>query len=122
MEENCMNSLPSLHEAIKFELQVYKRPANLQDLKTHHVAFTGSPRKHPYDPYKVMLVVDPFSTNTFYYEFSIEDISFAEDLPNIVSLDNETITMVRIWVKKRSVAIRCTPFWVNDTTGAVMGG
>jgi inorganic pyrophosphatase len=60
-------------------------------------------------------VTDPFSTNTLYYEFSKDDISYLEELPNLVSLDGDTITMVRIWVKKMSVGIRCAPFIVEDT-------
>ena len=29
--------------------------------------------------------------------------------------DGDTITMVRVWVKKMSVGIRCSPFIVEDT-------
>jgi inorganic pyrophosphatase len=38
-----------------------------------------------------------------------------EELPNIVNLDGETIKMVRIWVKKMSVGILCSPFLVEET-------
>ena len=84
-------------------------------LKDTHVPFSGSPKKHPYDSDRVILVADPFSTNTLYYEFNKEDISYLEELPNLVNLDGETITIVRIWVKKMSVGIRCSPFIVEDT-------
>jgi hypothetical protein len=105
-----------LQEAIKFELQAFRRSANPRELKERHVAFSGSPRKHPYDRDKVILVADPVSTNTFYYEFRRDDIAFVEELPNIVNVDDETIPMVRIWVRKHSIAVRCLPFWVDDTT------
>jgi inorganic pyrophosphatase len=59
--------------------------------------------------------VDPFSSNTSYYEFKSKDISYVEELPNIVNLDGETIKMVRIWVKKMSVGILCSPFLVEET-------
>lgn len=105
-------------EAVKFQIQAYKTPNNLQLLKKTHVAFSGSPRKHPYDSDRVILVVDPFSTNYLYYEFNKNDISYVEELPNIVDLDGETVTMVRVWVKKMSMGIRCSPFIVEDTRAA----
>jgi inorganic pyrophosphatase len=110
-----MTSDSYLQEASKFHIQAYQKPKNAQILKETHVSFSGSPQKHPYDTDKVILVADPFSTNTLYYEFNKGDISYLEELPNLVNLDGETITMVRIWVKKMSVAIRCSPFIVEDT-------
>ena len=64
---------------------------------------------------KIILVVDPCSDNTFYYEFNTEDISFVEELANIVTMDGTVIPMARIWVKKKSIAIRSTPFVVETT-------
>lgn len=99
----------------KFEIQAYKKkPADLTELKRTHVPFTGSPLRHPDDPDKVILVADPYSSNTFYYEFRNTDISYIEELPSIVNLDNETISISRIWVKKKSVGVRCSPFLVED--------
>ncbi len=102
-------------EAVKFQIQAYKKPKNIHILKETHVPFSGSPQKHPYDSDKVILVTDPFSTNTLYYEFNKDDISYLEELPNLVNLEGETITMVRVWVKKMSVGIRSSPFIVEDT-------
>ena len=104
-----------LHETEKLEIQAYNKPKDLKNLSKSSVAFTGSPQKHPYDSQKVILITDPFSTNTFYYEFNKEDISYVEELPNLVDLDGNTITTGRIWVKKSSLGIRCTPFIVEDT-------
>jgi inorganic pyrophosphatase len=40
-------------------------------------------------------------------------------LPNIVNLEGETITMVRAWIKKMSIGMRCSPFIVEDiSTGS----
>ena len=97
-----------------FEIDIFKRPNDARLLKMTHVAFSGSPRKHWHDPFKVILVADPFSHNTFYYEFQIEDIDYVQEMPNLVSADGEVIPIVRAWVKKRSVAVRCTPFIVDD--------
>ena len=102
-------------EALKFQIQAYKKPKDLHVLRKTHVSFSGSPQKHPYDPSKVILIADPFSTSNLYYEFNKDDISYVEELPNLVSLDGSTIAVVRVWVKKMSVAIRCSPFIVEDT-------
>lgn len=106
-----------LQKAGKFELQAYRRPADRRRIAETHIAYSGSPFKHPDNPDKVILVADPFSQNTFYYEFNKEDITLAEDLPSIVNLDNESMLMVRLWVKKGALAIRCTPFRVANTLG-----
>ncbi|MCF6248355.1 MAG: hypothetical protein L3J69_13500 [Desulfobacula sp.] len=53
----------------KLEIQKY---VNLESLdKKNHVPFSGSPRKHPYEQTRVILIADPFSENTFFYEFNI---------------------------------------------------
>ena len=102
-------------ESAKLEIQTYKRPKDIKVLRETHVSFTGSPQRHPYDANKAILIADPYSTNTYYYEFNKDDISFLEELPSIVNVEGETVTIVRIWVNKMSVAVRCTPFVVADT-------
>jgi inorganic pyrophosphatase len=102
-------------ESAKFEIQTYKRPKDIKVLRETHVSFTGSPQRHPYDPKKVILIADPYSANTYYYEFNKDDISFLEELASIVNMAGETVTIVRIWVNKMSIAVRCTPFIVADT-------
>jgi hypothetical protein len=37
-----------------------------------------------------------------------------EERPSIVNLDGETVNMVRIWVKKMSIGLHCSPFRVED--------
>ncbi len=99
-------------EAIdKFEIQTYKKSSHMD--KKDHVPFSGSPKKHPWDPEKIILIVDPFTANTFYYEFNITDIGFAEELACMINIDGESVSMARIWVKKKSVAIQSTPFVVD---------
>ncbi|OGQ96739.1 MAG: inorganic pyrophosphatase Ppa [Deltaproteobacteria bacterium RIFOXYD12_FULL_57_12] len=99
----------------KLEIQGYKQPCDNAGLWKNHVPFSGSPQKHPYNPQIILLVADPYSSNTSYFEFNTSDISHIEELPNIVDPEGQTITMVRIWVKKSSAAVRCTPFIVEDT-------
>ncbi|MDG4476020.1 inorganic pyrophosphatase Ppa [Thiovibrio frasassiensis] len=98
-----------------FELQVYHRPSDEKQLRDTHIAFSGAPQKHPTNPKKILLVVDPYSDNTFYYEFNTQDISYVEELANLVTMDGEVIPMARLWIKKKSIAIRSTPFVVEST-------
>lgn len=104
-----------LQETETLELQQYKKATEIKDLRRTHVPFSGSPRKHPYDANKFLLFSDPYGSSS-YYEFENTDIEFAEELPNIVNLDGETITMILVWVKKQSIALRCSPFLVEDTS------
>lgn len=106
-----MTTSPPLNVKEKFEIQAYERPKE-RDLHTH-IPFSGSPRKHPFDKEKIILIADPFTANTFYYEFNIKEIGFAEDLANMINIKGDAIPMARIWVKKQSVALRCTPFIVD---------
>jgi hypothetical protein len=103
-----------LQEAEKFEIQTYKTPKDLKNLRKTHAPYSGAPQKHPYDSEKFILISDPYSDNTVYFEFMIKDISYVEDLPSLVNLEGEAISMVRIWVKKMSVGILCSPFVVTD--------
>lgn len=99
----------------KFEIQTYVEPKSVEELRHTHVPFSGSPQKHPFDPELLILVVDPYSSSTVYYEFKVEDVSYFEELPHIVNMEGEVVNLVRIWVKKMSVAVRCSPFRVMDT-------
>ena len=101
-------------ETKQFEIQTYQKPKDINRIRETHVPYSGSPRKHPFDSGRVILVADAYCTHAYYFEFKIADISFVEDLPNLVNLDGEVITMVRIWVKKSSVAIQCLPFIVSN--------
>lgn len=104
-----------LQEPKKFELQPYKKNKKSEDLRKTHVPFSGSPHKHPHDPKKFILVVDPYCTSVF-YEFETSDVEFAEELPHIVNIDGETVNMLLVWVKKESIGLRCSPFVVSNTS------
>jgi len=102
-----------LRKAERFEIEAYKKPQNPEDLKKNHLSFSGSPAKHPHDPARAILIPDPCSSIPSYYEFKKKDIAYVEELPNIVTLEGETVTMVRIWVKKKSIGLLCSPFLVE---------
>ena len=102
-------------ESVSLQIQAYRKPKDIRALRAENVSFAGSPRKHPYDSEKIILVADPYSTNTFYFELEKGDIAFVEELPSVVDMEGNTLTMIRIWIKKGSVAVRCTPFIAGDT-------
>ena len=102
-------------EAPTFQLQAFRKPQDIRLLRLENVSFSGSPRKHPYDPGKVVLVVDPYSENTIFYEFTKSDVAFVEELPSVVDLEGNTFPMIRMWVRRNSLAVRSTPFITGDT-------
>ena len=63
-----------------YELQMY-RSEPPQDA----LAFIGSPRKHPYDDAKIILIVEPRDGTSAIYEFKTADIVCARDLPSPVT-------------------------------------
>lgn len=105
-------------ESAAFQLQAFRKPKDIRLLRLENVSFSGSPRKHPYDPDKIILVADPYSENTIFYEFSKGDVSHVEELPSVVDLEGNTYPMIRMWVKRNSLAIRSTPFITGDTRAA----
>jgi inorganic pyrophosphatase len=113
-EKNGMEGKEVPQRVERFEIEAYKKPGDLKELRKTHMPFTGAPYKHPYDPKKVVLVPDPYGSLPFYYEFRSRDISFAEELPSIVNLDGETVKMARLWVKKMSLGLLCSPFVVEE--------
>lgn len=80
-----------------------------------NVAFTGTPRKHPYDPKKIILISDPLSANTVFYEFKLSQITHVEELSRQALENGESIQLVKIWIKKGSLALRYEPFIVENT-------
>lgn len=78
------------------------------------VSFSGSPRKHPYDSEKILLIIDPSGESTYFVEFLISDIRYFERLPNIVTDNGNIIPMARIWLPKGCIGIEYRPFQVDD--------
>jgi inorganic pyrophosphatase len=103
-----------LENSKKFEIERYQKPKDSKKLAATHAPYSGSPFNHPHDPEKMVLVVDPYFTSTFYYEFKKADISFVEELQNLVNVNGDVFVMARIWVKKMSLAVRCIPFIAGD--------
>ncbi len=103
----------SLEKITPHDLERYRRRPEAEDLRKHAVAFTGTPHHHPTEADRLVLVIDPFSSQATYYEFFRQDIVYAEEIANLVAPEGETALLVRIWVRNRSRAIHCTPFVVG---------
>jgi len=116
-KEEMMPNKNLLQESKRFEIEAYKKPGDIRELRKTHIPFSGSPSIHPSDPQRVILVPDPYSSAPFYYEFRSKDISFIEKFPSVVGLDGETLKMARLWIRKTSIGVACTPFLVEETKG-----
>lgn len=81
------------------------------------VLYTGTPRKHPYDHNKIILLQSPFTAEAVFFEFKVADILYMEELPSIVTEQGETIQMVNFWIKKGALALRFQAFFVGGVSG-----
>ena len=101
-----------------FELEKYVR--NMDFDKKNCCSFYGSPKKHPYEKERVILVADPFGEQTFYYDFKLKDILSIEEQPRF-RIKDYVDSAVRLWVKNGSVGLQCTPFAVGRTIEMIKG-
>ena len=95
-----------LYDVVKYD----RRP----ELVSEAISFTGALRKHPYDDSKILLITDPFSSDTEFFEFQAADIVYYEERPNISTESGESLFIVQIWVRKGSLGIQYHPFEVSD--------
>jgi len=102
-----------IEKAQRLAVERYRKPRDMMAIARTHVSFSGSLQKHPLDPDKVIIIPDPHSREETYFEFRRGDIGYFEKLPGITTLEGETANITRIWVKKSSIAVRCTPFMVG---------
>ncbi|PKL26619.1 MAG: hypothetical protein CVV47_01430 [Spirochaetae bacterium HGW-Spirochaetae-3] len=92
-----------------FEIQAYK-----SDPPQDALAFTGSPRKHPYDDGKIILIEEPKDGDSAIYEFKAADVVGAQDLPSPVTEAGESYRIVRLWIRRGSIGIKYEPFEVES--------
>jgi len=102
-----------IQKAQRLSVERYKKPRDMMAIARTHVSFSGSLQKHPTAPDKVIIIPDPYNMDQTYFEFSRADIGYLEKLPGITTLEGETANIIRIWVEKNSIALRCTPFVVG---------
>ncbi len=77
------------------------------------VSFTGSPRKHPYEKEKMVLVRSQGGHNPLVLEFRLSDIMNVEEHASEVDDEGETLYLVTLWVRRGAPAVVHTPFEVG---------
>jgi hypothetical protein len=87
------------------------------------VPFTGTLRKHPYDPSKCILLADPKSPDSepgradstpAILEFRKADVQGVEELASPVDESGASRQLMRIWVRRGSRGLRYEPFDVDE--------
>ena len=74
--------------------------------------FLGSPRKHPSDSSRMILVTGVLENQRSFLEFRKEYIRHVDESQTLTTQDGESVTMVSLWVEKGSIAIELCPFKV----------
>jgi hypothetical protein len=98
-----------LEKSGSFDIDIYKDI----NLKKSHAPYEGTPKKHPTDKNILILLTNPFSKRSQFYEFSLESIGNIEDLGTITSEEGESAYMVRVWIKRGLTALKTEPFIVK---------
>ncbi len=94
-----------------YEIKKYdKRP----DLLKEAVPFTGVVKKHPYDTEKLLLITEPFSSETGFYEFLLQDVLSYEEMPSISTESGESLFTMKLWIRKGSMGVQYHPFEVDE--------
>ncbi len=98
-------------------LELYSNPENLHK---EAVPFVGHLRKHSQEEQKIFLRLDPLLQSSALLEFNKSDVLYAEDFKTI-GAEGEPVSfrLVKIWVRKKAVAIRLEPFVVEDLSQAL---
>ncbi len=93
-----------------FDIQKYATHDNYRRLG---VEFMGTPRRHPYDTDRMVLVPSPFESDRVFYEFRLQDILHAEEVKSIVNHEGRSVQLVRFWIRRGSRALTISPFEVG---------
>jgi hypothetical protein len=78
------------------------------------VPFVGYPRQHPSEKHKFILMYDPLGENPRIIEFKIEDVLYMEDVHSAVTESGEAPPLVKVWIRKGTLAVLMEPFEVDD--------
>ena len=78
------------------------------------VPFVGYPRQHPSENHKFILMYDPLGENPRIIEFKIEDVLYMEDVHSAVTESGEATPLVKVWIRKGTLAVIMEPFEVDD--------
>jgi hypothetical protein len=104
LEYQKLPELP-LHSIIKRKKQ--------NDYDKKGVLYTGIPRKHPYDPNRLLLIAGILEGKQEMYEFLLEDILHVEEREQLTDPGGGSFEVVDVWVQKGSLAFLLHPFSVG---------
>lgn len=79
------------------------------------VAYSGTPRKHPYDEGRCILFAEGGSREPSILEFRKGDIVAVEEMPSIVDETGHSRPVRKLWIRKGSLGVRYEPFEVGET-------
>ena len=75
-------------------------------------SFLGSPRKHPSDPQRIILVTQVLEKQRVFLEFKKSDICHVDEAQTVTTEEGESINLVTLWLAKESIGIELRPFKV----------
>lgn len=93
----------------KYEIEKTGKP----DLPGTHIAFEGTPKKHPVNDDILVLFTDPFGGEPGFYEFSVDTIGGVEELGTETTATGQSYYRIRVWVRKGSHGLRAEKFLVE---------
>ena len=97
-----------------YELVRYRSHDNYAE---NSVPFSGTPRRHPYDSDKLVLVPHPFEQERVLYEFHLKDVLHVDELSSIVTERGENLPVMKLWVRLGSRAVQLFPIIVGAEHG-----
>ena len=77
------------------------------------VSFTGTPRKHPYTPDKLLFISESVEEMPCILEFRLSDIVFVEELASPIMTTGISYQLVKLWVRRGAIGMRYDPFEVD---------
>ncbi|MFN2312561.1 MAG: hypothetical protein ABR590_10985 [Spirochaetia bacterium] len=95
-----------------FDIQ---KSATQENYRKLGVEFIGTPRRHPYDSERMVLVPSPFETDRIFFEFRLNDILHAEEIKSIVTDEGRSVQLVRFWIRRGSRALTISHFEVGTS-------
>lgn len=110
-----MNIIRLLGEGKFYDMQVYPSKGKLEK---EAIPFSGTLRPH-HNINLIYLLTEPLKNKGLVYEFLVQDILHAEELPSRTSSEGITVEMARIWVKKECMAMKIEPVLVTQTLSNV---
>ena len=105
-------------EALIAQYQIEPFRGSYEKLRNSAVMFTGSPRTSNSQD-RILLLNDPCSQHSFFYEFRTTDVLYAEEAANLSLPDGSTAARVRLWIRKGATALKIEPFHVQDTASSL---